>query len=418
MPNYGNFNEITNAVDSVIIRILQRQALVGRSPLCQVLDSMAGVVTGATGPGIGIQDALGLPDAEHYDGFDAAINYDIAEGPVTHYANWSHVSAPVAISGPELHSTSGLTTEDILMNQRSMNSMDKSDSNATFELLGKRFEDMGDRLTSVASTDLWGKTNTINERRLERAGGTRSQSRIPLSVRDIFDLSKNVHGLGIDGLGTWDDYHPWADGGAPGTGLTSTQQTYVHCPRIWDNDGTTRQLSKAIVEDPLNEMAWIGGDYICAVHPSVFGPFQREFDGNDQGPTLIGYDKFEQAITCVKYQNCTFFTDPHAATDRIQMIHIGMGMGTARRDPGFQIVNWMPKRQFVAYRSLIRHQEKLENRNVRGLRFGYSDAIPYFRDEFNRLQSFEDAVGMRVRRRWSQVCFHRWKHIEIQDLRA
>ena len=417
MANFGNFNEITTAVDSLIIRVLQRQALVGRSPLCQVLDSMAGVVTGATGPGIGITDALGLPEAHHYDGFDAGVNFDIAPGPVTHYANWSHISAPVAISGPELHAANGLTTEDVLMNQRSMNSLDKTEANQFYNLLGKRFEDMGDRLTSVSSTDLWGTTNAIAERRLEQAGGQRTQSRLPMGIDAIFDLEQNVHGLDIDGLGKWDEYHPWRDG-APGDGLTSEQQMYVHCPRIYDNDGTTRQLSKAIVEDPLNEMAWIGGDYICAVHPSLYGPLQREFDGDDQGPVLIGYDKFEQRITCVQYQNCIFFTDPHAPKDRIRLIHIGMGMGTERRDPGFQIVNWMPKRQFVGYRNLIRHQEKLRNRAVRGLRFGYSDAIPYYRDEFSRIHSFEDAVGMRVRRRWSQVCFHRWKHIEIRDLRA
>ena len=81
-------------------------------------------------------------------------------------------------------------------------------------------------------------------------------------------------------LGEWNpNLHPWGRDEAPGDALTDAQRKLVHVPRIFGNSGTDRNLTKSVVNKALLPMQGIGGEFLCAVHPSLVGEFFSEFDG-------------------------------------------------------------------------------------------------------------------------------------------
>ena len=412
MPNYGIFHEGLTSVDANLLRVLQRDALTNRSDLCMVLDSMALNITGPAGSALAITDARGLPKGVHYTGFDAAGNYDIAKPPVKHFEDWSSYAVPVAISGTELSENSGSTTRELINTYETRGSIDAADAFVYYDLLGKRYEDAADNHAQAGSLDLWGHPFPADD-----IEGVERNLRRPATLNDIFDLDASVHGLMIDGLGEWNDLHPWRDGNSPGDGLADEQKKYVHCPRIY-RPAAQSQPSKALLEQPLHDMSGVGGEFLAGINPILAGPLFREFDDNDQGPVLVGYDQWRLEIQTVRYQNCIFFRDDHAPTDRIRMIHIGTRAGNRRRNPGFQIVNWMPKSMMQEYRRISAHQNELRRNDPKGVRMGDAGMIPFWNDEFARLHAFEDAIGTKIRRQWAQMCYHRWKHIEIQNLRG
>lgn len=414
MPNYGIFHEGLTSVDANLLRVLQRDALTLRSDLCKVFDSMALNITGPAGTALAINDARDLPQGTHYSGFDSAANYHIPKGPVKHFEDWSNFSVPCAISGTELSENEGATTREYIDTFMAKTSMDTNAANVYYNLLGARYEAAAGTHAQGGSLDLWG----LPFPSAEEIEGVERELRRPATLNDIFDLDQPIHGLMLDGLGEWHDLHPWRNGNSPGDALTDTQKRYVHCPRIYRP--TTQSLpSKAILEQPLHDMSGIGGEYISGINPVLAGPLFREFDDQDQGPVLVGYDQWRLGITTVRYQNCTFFRDDHAPRDAIRMIHIGEKAGDRRRNPGFQIVNWMPRFMMQEYRRISAWQNKIERADpMRGVRMGYAGVIPFWNDEFSRLHKFEDAIGTKIRRQWAQMCYHRWKHIEIQNLRG
>ena len=405
----GVFNEIMTAVDSVHLRLLQRQHLVNPSPTCMILDSMAAMQTGP-GQGASLTDARELPKGRHYSGWAPGTNYSVAKGPVRHYVNWSHYSVPIAIAGPELHDATGMTSDQLIGTQRVMGEMDGKKRYMYYNLLGKRIQDSGDDLKLTAAADLWG-TPLSSDPQGEYEGDR------PVSFDDLFDENEGLHGLAYDGLGEWDtEKHPWGFNGAPGS--IANRRQFVHMPRIFENSGTLRALTKAIVQPVLHSMASIGGQYICGLHPDLTDTLFSEFDDNDQGPVLLGYDQWRSQINSTHYQNCVFFHDYHAPKDRIRLIHVGDNMGGERSDAGFQIVNWVPPEMYDGLSRVMQMNMNNLQKEPRGLRFGYNADKPYYRDEFMRLPGFEDATGFKIRRRWMQVCYQRWKHIEIRDLRG
>ena len=296
----GVYNEIMTAVDSRMLRLLQRQHLVNPSPLCMILDSMAAMQTGP-GQGASITDARELVKGRHYGGWAPGTNYAVAEGPVRHYINWSHYSAPVAIDGIELHDAIGLTSDQLIGTQRNMSQMDGKKRYMYYNLLGKRMQDAGDDLKLTAAADVWG--TSLNSDPQGEYNGDR-----PVSLDDIFDENEGLHGLPYQALGEWDtEKHPWGFNGAPGTQVDRRQ--FVHMPTIYENGGTLRTLTKAEVQQPLHDMASIGGQYICGLHPSLTGTFFSEFDGNDQGPVLLGYDQWRFIrLTAITTRTVSSFT--------------------------------------------------------------------------------------------------------------
>ena len=190
MPVY---NELTNATREQILRVLQRDSLYNPSTLEMILCSMAQRISGTAGHGLAITDAVDLPQGEHYAGFDPAENFEIADGPVRHYANWTLFAVPVAMAGQELHENLGMTTDELLGYSTRVQSMPSGDRLTMFSILGKRYEDGGEVHGLTAAADLWGHDLGNNDPRREM--------RRPESLKTLFNPDGPLHGLEPDGLG-------------------------------------------------------------------------------------------------------------------------------------------------------------------------------------------------------------------------
>ena len=195
-----------------------------------------------------------------------------------------------------------MTTDELLGYSTRVQSMNAGDRLTMFSILGKRYEDAGETHGLTAAADLWGKDLGGNDPRREM--------RRPESLKTVFDPEAALHGLEPDGLGEWNEnLHPWGRNNAPGDALTAEQRQLVHVPRIFGAD-SPRILTKAVVESALLQMQGVGGEFLCAVHPTLVGGFFSEFDGNDQGPVLLGYDQWRLEIDSIKSVSYTHLTLP------------------------------------------------------------------------------------------------------------
>ena len=417
MPNYGIFHEGLTAVDANMLRLFQRDQLVNQSDMCRVLDSMSLDISGPAGLALAITDAQGLPRGYHYNtGFEPAANYDIGPGPVKHFEDWSNFAVPVAISGTELSKVSGMTTREIINTYYHKDPMDIAEAHVYYDLLGKRYQDASDVHGQARGYDLWGidfPTADIE--------GVEREMRRPATFKDIFDLDANVHGLEQDGLGTWNEMHPWHINGAPGDDsvMPSDAKQYVHAPRLYDANDS--DLTQSLVNRAMLETSSIAGEWLCGLHSSIAQPLFQEFvasgaHGNDQAPVLIGYDQWRLEITSVRYQRCTFFVDDFAPRDAAYLIHVGTQRADERIAAGFQIVNWVPSDVMEEMSVVKDHVRAMTKDEPRGVRMGYGGMMPYWNDEFGRVQGREDASGTKIRRQWAQMCYYRWKHIGILNI--
>ena len=401
-------NQITQSTREKILGVLQRDHLDNPSYTCMILDSMAERVTGPAGDGIGITDSRDIAAGRHYDGFDKTLDYGVPEAGIKHFANWSFFQSDVAISGPELQRNLGITSDVVMDQDRDMASLMPTDRLTLYSIAGERFSAAGDTISLTRAADFWGKPLPGDDEGRKR--------RRPESIVDIMDPLKPLHGMNNTDLGEWDkDLHPWYSA-PPNNALPDDIKRQRHVPQVWDNDGTPRQLSKSAVTEPLLHMQSVGGMHICGIHPTLAPPFFSEFDDNDQGPVLLGYDTWRLGINCIQYLNCFFFLDNYAPTDSIYLIHVGHGMGAQqKRNPGYQTVFWVPPEEDASLRDVL-HNNMMEPIEPGAVRLGYNDRMPLYQLAWDRLENYADAIGTRLCVQFSQVCMYRWKHIHIKDL--
>lgn len=411
------FDDITNAVRDYIWAPYQRDALYNPSPTCMILDSMANMVTGPAGEGIGITDGTDLAAGRHYVGDDTVRAVESRNDSVKRFAEWKHYQADVGISGTDLQINLGLTSSQLRSAEFSLAQVSAERGSdkveVIFSIAEEQYRKSGMTVGMVKAADLWG-----NDLPAEQTGDGQSTGRRPESLKDLFDYTQAWHGLEPGGLGEWHRSHPYYHN--PPNELPDNYKLQVNVPQIWGENTGNRQLSKSVVDEPLQRMQGVGGEYICGVHPQLWGPFASEFEGNDQGPVLIGFNTLELGITAIKYYNCYFFLDDHAPTDRIYMLHVGMPERSdmQRRGAGFQLAYWVP--DVVKIDQILMGNTTNEGQGppqyVRERVMGRTMALPLFARGWDINPTKADSIDDKAQITYAQVGAYRWKNIAILKL--
>ena len=404
-------NEMTIAVREHLWDPYLRDQLYNQSPTCQILDSMARMVKGPAGDGIGIVSGTKTTTGRHYKGFDQVRFVGVERGAVKNYTDWAFFQADVGLAETELVQNLGLTIAEVTQESFSLGSVAPTARESLFSIAGERYSDAGDLIGLVKSADLWGRDLP------ERKGGP--DQRRPESLKQLYDYESSWNGLAPDELGTWEEgIHPWYHN--PPNELPDTHKRLVNVPQVWGLNATPRQLSKSVVSIPLQHMQNVGGVWLGPVHPSLWDPFASEFDGNDQGPLLIGWDMWRLGITCIQYYNCFFYIDDHAPADEVDMIHVGRPemSDNQRRGAGFQMAYWVPN-------NIMEHMQMIMNNNTlseevipMAVRMGRNDRMPLYPRGWLILESQASAIADRAQVTYAQVGAYRWKNIRLMNLAA
>ena len=142
----------------------------------------------------------------------------------------------------------------------------------------------------------------------------------------------------------------------------------------------------------------VGGVWLGPVHPSLWDPFASEFDGNDQGPLLIGWDMWRLGITCIQYYNCFFYIDDHAPADEVDMIHVGRPemSDSQRRGAGFQMAYWVPNNILEQMQMIMNNNTLSEEVIPMAIRMGRNDRMPLYPRGWLILESQASAIADRA----------------------
>ncbi len=405
-------NEMTAAVREHLWEPYLRDNLYNQSPTCQILDSMARMISGPAGDGIAIVTGTELGTGRHYGGFDQARMYGVERGVVKNYTDWAFYQADVAVAETELVQNIGFTIEQVMEQEFSMSSVAARDRDTLFSIAQERYSDAGDLIGMVKSADLWGRALPESVRGPE--------ARRPESLKQLMDFENSWNGLAPDELGEWQEgVHPWYEN--PPNQLDKISggdkyRRYVNVPQVWDAENAT--LSRAIVSQPLQHMQGVGGVWIAPVHPRNWDSFASEFvnAGTDVlGSILIGWDMLRLGITCIQYYNAFFYIDDHAPSDEVYMLHVGRPelSDNQRRGAGFQMAYWVPSNMQRQIMGIMNNNTLEENIVPSAIRMGRNDRMPLYPRGWDILPDHAGAIGDRAQVTWSHVGAYRWKNIRI-----
>lgn len=408
--------EMTVAVREHLWAPYLRDNLYNQSPTCQILDSMARMITGPAGDGIAIVTGTDLGAGRHYSGFDQARMYGAERGVVKNFTTWAYYQADVAIAETELVENLGLPLQQVMAQEFSMEQVAPRDRQILFSIAQQRYADAGDLIGLVKAADLWGR---------DLPEGVRGpDARRPESLAQLMDYEQSWNGLEPDELGEWKQgLHPWYDNPPNNLPDSNTSRRFVNIPQIWQNKGnvgTPRDFTRAVASQPLQHMQNVGGVWIAPVHPSLWDGFAHEFEGNDQGPLLIGWDMYRLGINCIQYYNAYFYIDDHAPTDKVWMLNVGRIelSDEQRRGAGFQMAYWVPPTVQEEMRNIMNNNTLSEEVIPRAIRMGRNDRMPLYARGWDILPDHASAIGDRAQVTWAHVGQYRWKNIVIEDLKA
>lgn len=410
-------SEMTVAVREHLWEPYLRDNLYNQSATCQILDSMARMITGPAGDGIAIVTGTELGTGRHYSGFDQARMYGAERGVVKNYTDWAFYQADVALAETELIQNLGMTIQQVMMEEFSMTQVAPRDRDTLFSIAQQRYADAGDLIGMVKSADLWGRDLPESVRGPE--------ARRPESLQQLMDYEGSWNGLAPDELGTWQEgVHPWSEN--PPNDLPAPYNTYVNVPQVWGSAlNAPRPLTRAIVSQPLQHMQGVGGVWICPVHPSLWDVFANQFTdppGNTStlSSILIGWDMLRLGITCIQYYNAFFYIDDHAPSDRLYMLHVGRPelSDNQRRGAGFQMAYWVPPDMQRRLSDIMNNNTLEEEIVPSAVRMGRNDRMPLYPRGWDILPDHASAIGDRAQVMWGHVGAYRWKNMCIMNLAA
>lgn len=391
-------DEMTNMVDPLMIAGLQAEHLMSPCVTSNILAGFLRKKSGPAGNGISITELIEQGDGRFYSGFDVAADRTVNEGTVQHFEPWRNLQEDIVLAGTQLESVLGVTTRQILEPQRSLKDFPTPQRLTYINLAKMRTKQAAIAGKNDMARILWGET----------IAGDKT-NRLPITLDQLFDEDGSLHGLGPGDLGTWDEgRHVWAKK-APNTDNDKNR----HIPQIFHNSGTSRTVAKSVLDIPCLKMkANVPGYWIAPTDAELFATLSREFEGNEQGPLLIGDYSLHLGIECIKYHNCYYYVDARAPSDRIRHIHVGMPDGT---DGSFFPVAWDPS-ESMDLDSLI--QETDPSMMPRGTPFGTPMKFPWYTQGWTRSDRHADALYNELQAKYAYICLYRWKHFEVRDLSA
>ena len=389
-------DELTNMVDPMMLEALQAEHIMSPCPTSNILAGFLRKKQGPAGNGVSITDLVEQGDGRFYRGLDHAEGRTSNEGTRTHYQEWSNLQEDVVIAGTQLEEVLGLTTRQAVQPDRSLRDFPTPARLTKINLVGMRYKQAAISGKNDMSRALWGDTIEGD-----------SISRMPLTLQQLFDENGELHGLGPSDLGEWDEGKDVWYKSPPNTDGSRNR----HIPQIFHNSGTARSISKAVLDVPnLKMKAYVPGFWIAPTDAELFAKLSTEFEGNDQGPLLVGDYSWELGIECVKYHNTFYYVDPRAETDRIKHIHVGMPNG----DMGsFFPLAW-DSASSMGLDEMI--GEKDPSQRAKGIPFGTPMKFPWYFLGWTRSDRHADAIYNNIMCKYMYICLYRWKQFEIRDL--
>ena len=390
-------DEMTNMVSPQMIAGLQTDHITAPCPTSMLLDSFMRKKTGPAGNGVSLTDLIEQGDGRFYTGLDPVEARHSNEGTVQHFEQWVNGQWDVVLAGTQLENVLGMRTRSVIESGKGFRDFPTPQRLTLINLVKMRYEQAAVAGKNDMARVRWGIH--IEGDRLDR---------MPISLPQVFDKDGELHGLGPDGLGEFDaGRHPWGDD-PPNTDNSKLR----HRPQVFHNNGTSRTVSKAVLDNPAYAMmSVVSGFWLAPMHRDLFATLQNEFIGNDQGPLLIGAYMYEHAIECIKYHNAFYYVDPRAPEDEVYHIHIGMTDGRG----GSYFPLWWDEMESVTLEQMITGKTA---DLPRGVPMGGQMRQPWGDMGWSRSDRYADAIYTDLLAKYMDVCPYRWKHYTVQDLQS
>ena len=393
-------DELTNMVNPYMITGLQAEHIVSPTPTTNLLMGLKKSKIGPSGNGVRITDLIEQGDGRFYRGLDQVTNRRANEGTVAHFEEWNNLQEDVVVAGTQLREVLGVDASDVVKADSSLSSFSAAQQDTFIDLVGMRGGQAAHSGINDVDRALWGDLLSSD-----------NVNRMPVTLDQVFDETGELHGIGPEDLGEWDEAkHVWYE-----DPVNSDQDRNRHIPQIFHNSGTDRQVSRDVLNDANIVMtASVPGYWIAPVNPVLWRTMSREnISENDRVPLYTGKN-WMYRVDCIKYYNVYYYVEQRAPVDRIRHIHIGMGNG---KDASFFPLFWMKTDSDFSLADLMLADDPTPP-NM-GIPIGDPNAvIPWFTQMWQFSERYANAIYCELELMYMWLCLYRWKNYEVRDLIA
>lgn len=393
-------DELTNMVNPYMVTGLQAEHLVSPTPTTNLLMGLKKTKMGPAGNGVRITDLIEQGDGRFYRGLDQVENRTVNEGTVAHFEEWNNLQEDVVLAGTQCREVLGIDGPDLVKADSSLSSFSNAQQDTIIDLVGMRGGQAAHRGVNDVDRALWGEylpKDNVN--------------RMPITLDMLFDETGELHGLGPEDLGTWDEkLHVWAE-----TPVNTDQNKNRNIPQIFHNNGTNRQVSRDVLNYANVRMtASVTGFWLCPVNPVLWDTMSNEnISENDRVPLFTGKD-WKYRVDCIKYYNSYYYLEQRAPTDRIRHIHIGMGNGM---DSSFFPLFWLKSDRDFSLTDLLLAPDPTPPNS--GVPIGNANmSIPWFTQNWKQSERYANGIYCNLELMYMWLNLYRWKHYETRDLMA
>ena len=389
-------NELANHVESIMLGL---RAEYVRQPdrACQALDSFARYkMGGAAGLGISITQLVEHGEARFYRGLDIAPAVQDNSETRQHFANWADMKMPVVLDGTAIEQACGLTTGQLMMQDRSLGHSEKKDQLAFLNLIQTKYLAAATGAQSKKVTALWG--NLVNEE---------NPSRAYENLDDLFNEDGVWHGLQPSDLGSYPESHVWGREPLSNVG-TDAEKKLRHRPIIVE--------VTTIDFDNINEVTMamslvVPGNFLAFMHYKEFVELAKVvLDKNDKVPLVTGSQYWNYDIQCVRINNFKIIPDPNMTEGQFRALHVGdNGMENGTFFPFY----WDPMVNEVDEFAMLADKQIVSDMPA-GMDFGYGRQLPWYGQEWNRSQTRENAIDTSIYLKSLYVCTERGFQLEMR----
>ena len=409
--NSAMANDLNGALGRVLC-----DGLAWASPTMQILASKATLERGPMGDDIKLTHETEAAVGRPYRGAPPSGSTVETGEPVETRALWYHYESDMVISGFNLMRATGITTRQVLDDDY-VPPNPESQIRGVYDLNEMEMKKAAMDIQSFRSAALWETPRTARD----------NPAHMPEAIPSLFNKDLAWHGLEPAALGRWDDgksTSPWGPDGPPNAsyntnaGLSDDEKQYRNLPQIFDNGGTARDASEAVLNEPNLAMSTqVPGYWIAPMSISMFAKLTDKKNANDMTPMYLGMGGWQKRVTGYLIHRTFYYADAAAPADKVYHLHVGE-LGTDSMDmmnnygAGFRWVQWMSP-ESVEIEMIMPAPDPSQ---FVDFRVGTNTMLSLWTDEWNRSQSNIDSIYNHARCAYAIYGAYRWKNFVTDDL--